>query len=338
MIDPLRLAVAGVGNNISALLQGIHYYRELARQEEPNTELPGLTYPVLEGFGAWDVDIVSAFDIAPSKVGADVAEAVFAPPNNYPRLGVNIKSSGASVTPGLQLVDGRASGHEVVVEALRRSRAEVLLYSLPTGLQWALDGYAQCALEAGVGFVNCTPEHAARNADLLGSFEARGLPLLGDDLASQFGASVIHRTLLALLIERGLDLVSSYQLNIGGNEDFRNLREHGGSKLRSKLNALNLPEAAVDRVEVVPSAGYLSQLRDNKVSMMNIEGRGWGGTPLAIDVRLKVQDSSNAAGVIIDLVRIAGAAIRARHGGFVETARKCLKSPPGTRTQLEDGR
>jgi myo-inositol-1-phosphate synthase len=163
---------------------------------------------------------------------------------------------------------------------------------------------------------------------LLAAFAEKNLALVGDDLASQFGASVIHRALLALLIDRGLDLVSSYQINIGGNEDFRNLREHGASKLRSKINALNLPKTAVNRVEVIPSGGYLAQLKDNKISMMNIEGHGWGGTALSVDLRLKVQDSSNAAGVIIDLVRLAGAATRNKQGGFVEGGRSLLKSPP----------
>jgi myo-inositol-1-phosphate synthase len=327
MAHPVRLAVAGVGNNISALLQGVHYYRDL-QEADAGDELPGVTHPVLEGFGVSEVEIVAAFDIATAKIGQDVVEAIFTPPNNYPRIAGELRPSGTPVHQGLTFDDGRVQGVERVTDVLQRSGAEVLLYSLPTGLQWALDGYAHCAAAARTGLVNCTPESAARNSELMTLFQSRSLPLLGDDLASQFGASVVHRTLLNMLVDRGLDLTSSYQLNIGGNEDFRNLREHGGSKLRSKLNALNLRNGSRGRVEVIPSAGYLVQLGDHKISMMNIEGRGWGGTEVAIDLRLKVQDSSNAAGVIIDLIRIAAGAMRHHQGGFSELARMLLKSPP----------
>jgi myo-inositol-1-phosphate synthase len=158
------------------------------------------------------------------------------------------------------------------------------------------------------------------------------VPLIGDDLASHLGASVVHRALLHLLSERGLSLASSYQLNLGGNEDFRNLREQGGSKRQSKLNALAQEGVDTSKVEVIPSAGYVSHLRDNKVAMLNIEGLGWAGTPVSLDLKLKVQDSSNAAGVIIDLIRIAAAARRAGLGGFSPAAVRVLKSPAGGHT------
>jgi myo-inositol-1-phosphate synthase len=328
MTHSLRLAVAGIGNNISALIQGIHYYHKLIQQQGSASELPGLRSPVLEGFSVADVEVVAAFDVDPNKIGCDVADAIFVAPNNYPRIGVEIPQTGVKVVEGLRNHDGVIVGQDRVTEAMKQADAEVLLYSLPTGLQWALDGYVECALAAGAGLVNCTPESAARKPESLHAFAANGLALVGDDLASQFGASVVHRALLSILMDRGLDLTSSYQINIGGNEDFRNLRENGASKLRSKINALNLPNGASDRVEVIPSGGYLAQLYDNKISMMNIEGRGWGGTSLSIDLRLKVQDSSNAAGVIIDLIRYAAAAVRDRRGGFVEGARSLLKSPP----------
>jgi myo-inositol-1-phosphate synthase len=338
MVHPLRLAVAGVGNNISALLQGFHYYRQSLEREGSDAELPGVTHPNLEGFGVTDVEIVAAFDVQPAKIGTDVAEAIFTAPNNYPKIGADIPPTGACVSQGLVLEGGQIRNLESVVNLLESSRAEVLLYSLPTGLQWALDGYCECAAAAGTGLVNCTPESAAKNARLMELFSAKRLPLIGDDLASQFGASIVHRTLLSMLLERGLDLVSSYQLNIGGNEDFRNLRDHGGSKLNSKIRALNLQNGAHNRVEVIPSAGYLTQLRDNKISMMNVEGRGWGGTPVSIDLRLKVQDSSNAAGVIIDLIRIAGAAHRDGRAGFIEKARSLLKSPPCAECRVGEAR
>jgi myo-inositol-1-phosphate synthase len=231
------------------------------------------------------------------------------------------------VEEGITEQDGRA--FQRVVSRLREAQAEVLLYSLPTGLQWAATAYARAALEAGVAFVNCTPEIVARSPELLAEFAAAGVPLIGDDLASHLGTSVVHRALLGLLAERGLSLASSYQLNIGGNEDFRNLRERGASKRQSKLNALAQEGVDTTKVEVIPSAGYVSHLRDHKVAILNIEGLGWAGTPVSVDLKLKVQDSSNAAGVIIDLIRIAAAAGRDRRGGFAAAAVGVLKSPAG---------
>ena len=329
----IRLAVAGVGNNISALFQGAEYYRGLKDRGVPDQDLPGIKQPRIAGIEVGDIDFVAAFDVHPNKVGVKFREAVLAEPNNYPRLDVDLPDPWFAVELGLAPGDAPASpGFRRVVQALRDAEAEVLLYSLPTGLQWAATAYARAALEAGVAFVNCTPETIARSPELLAEFEAAGVPLIGDDLASHLGASVVHRALLHLLSERGLSLASSYQLNLGGNEDFRNLREHGGSKRQSKLNALAQEGVDTSRVEVIPSAGYVSSLRDNKVAMLNIEGLGWAGTPVSLDLKLKVQDSSNAAGVIIDLIRIAAGARRAGLGGFHPAAVRVLKSPAGGHT------
>lgn len=327
----LRLAVAGVGNNISALFQGVQLYRELITAGSPDTELPGVKRPVIGGLAVDAVDFVAAFDVHPNKVGLPFHEAVLAPPNNYPRLEVALPEQAFTVQPGLRAGAAEPGTPDVdrVVRILKQSGAEVLLYSLPTGLQWAAEAYAQAALAAGVAFVNCTPETVARSRDVMAEYEKAGLPLIGDDLASHLGASVVHRALLGLLAERGLGLVSSYQLNLGGNEDFRNLREAGASKRQSKLNALAQSGVDTGNVEVIPSAGHVPHLLDCKVAMMNIEGVGWAGTPVSIDLKLKVQDSSNAAGVIIDLIRVAAAARRAGIVGFVPAASAVLKSPPG---------
>jgi myo-inositol-1-phosphate synthase len=169
----------------------------------------------------------------------------------------------------------------------------------------------------------------ARVPATLAAFERRGVPLIGDDLASHLGTSVVHRALLGLLNDRGLSLVSSYQLNLGGNEDFKNLRTAGESKRASKLNALAQEGLDTSRVEVIPSAGFVSHLNDNKVGMLNIEAVGWAGTPISVDLKLKVQDSSNAAGVIIDLIRMGAAAKRLGLGGFPAAAARILKSPAG---------
>jgi myo-inositol-1-phosphate synthase len=331
MPEPLRLAVCGVGNNISALFQGAQYYRELTARGVPAAELPGIKHPEIGGLSVADIEFVAAFDVHPGKVGLPFSTAVLAPPNNYPRLEVTLPEAGFAVEQGLTSTDCAPSepAFERIVRRLRDCRADVLLYSLPTGLQWAADAYARIALEAGTAFVNCTPESVARVPATLAEFERRGVPLIGDDLASHLGTSVVHRALLGLLNERGLSLVSSYQLNLGGNEDFRNLRVMGESKRASKLNALAQEGLDTSKVEVIPSAGFVSHLADNKVGMLNIEALGWAGTPISVDLKLKVQDSSNAAGVIIDLIRIGAAAKRLGLGGFPAAAARILKSPAG---------
>jgi myo-inositol-1-phosphate synthase len=329
MSSEVRLAVAGVGNNISALFQGVEYYRKLKATRTADSELPGIKRPEIAGIGVSDLEFVAAFDVHPKKVGVRFREAALAEPNNYPRLDVNLPDPGFVVEMGFTPEEAESDGPAFrrVVRALRESDAEVLLYSLPTGLAWAAIAYARAALEAGVAFVNCTPEVVARSPELLAEYEASRVPLIGDDLASHLGTSVVHRALLGLLADRGLTLTSSYQLNFGGNEDFRNLRERGDSKRQSKLNALAQEGLDTGKVEVIPSAGYVAHLADNKVAIVNIEGLGWAGTPVSLDLKLKVQDSSNAAGVIIDLVRIAAAAKRAGLSGFSPAAVSILKSP-----------
>nr|WP_269330574.1 hypothetical protein [Kineosporia babensis] len=223
-----------------------------------------------------------------------------------------------------------------VSERLVSTGTEVLLYSLPTGRQRLAESYARAALDAGAAFVNCTPEKVARDDDLLKCFSDENLPLIGDDLASHLGATVVHRALLDLVTQRGLSLEGSYQVNLGGNEDFRNLRSHGSTKRESKLNAMRDSGIDVERVEVVPSGGHIGYIQDRKFCHINIESRGWGGTPAIIDLTLKVQDSSNAAGVIIDLVRIAAAGKRRGLGGALVASFPQLKSPPGGHRYTED--
>lgn len=332
MPHPIRLAVAGVGNNISALYQGAAYYRKAEQQGILPSQFVGITRPTIGGIGVSDIEFVAAFDVHPNKVGKPFDEAVLAEPNNYPLLDVLRPSVKFQVEAGFSQAgegDKTSARFLAIVKRLRDSNAEVLLYSLPTGMQWAVDAYAKAALEAGVAFVNCTPDSAARSTELLNAYEKANLPLIGDDLASHLGTSIVHRTLLGLLSERGITLASSYQLNFGGNEDFRNLRDHGGNKRESKINALAQEGVDTGNVEIIPSAGYVPHLKDNKVAILNIEGQGWAGTPVSLDIKLKVQDSSNAAGVIIDLIRIAAAGRRQKVGGFLAAATRRLKSPAG---------
>jgi myo-inositol-1-phosphate synthase len=306
-----RVAVVGVGNNTSALVQGISLYRKTGN-------LTGVRSPEISGLRIDAIDFVAAFAMSEAKVGEDLHDAIFLPPNNFPRLNVELPPSGVPVQRGL--VD--STGIERVAEAL--NGAEVLLYSAPSGRPATALAYAEAALAAGAAFVNTTSDAVARNPSLLKRFEDAGLPLIGDDLASQFGASVVHRALLRLLQERGISLVSSYQVNLGGTEDFRNLVDHPSTKKQSKLNALGS-----DKVQMAP-LGYLPHLQSQKISHLNIEAQGWGETAVSLDVHLKVHDPSGAAGVNIDLIRIAALALRSGRGGYPAEVATFLKSPPGT--------
>ncbi|SCG41487.1 inositol-3-phosphate synthase [Micromonospora humi] len=311
MIESVKVAVVGVGNNTSALVQGIDLHRRTG-------SLTGVRHPEVAGLGVDAVEVVAAFATSPVRVGRDLHDAIFLPPNNVPRLGADLAPSGVLVQRGL--VDSA----EVERVAAALTGAEVLLYSAPSGRPDTARAYAEAALLAGVGFVNTTSDPLARDPALLGRFTEARLPLIGDDLASQFGTSVVHHALLRLLAERGLTLTSSYQVNLGGTEDFRNLAEHPDTKHRSKLNALGS-----ERVHLAP-LGYLPHLGSQKVAHVNIEAQGWGGTAVSLDLRLTVHDPSGAAGVNIDLVRMAAAALRAGRGGHLPEAESLLKSPPGT--------
>jgi len=311
VIENVKVAVVGVGNNTSALVQGVEFYRSTG-------SLVGIHRPEIEGLGVDDIDVVAAFAISEGKVGRDLHDAIFLPPNNFPRLQAELALSGVAVQLGL--VD--STEIERVAQALRG--AEVLLYSAPSGRPDTARAYAEAALLARVAFINTTSDPIAREPLLLKRFEDAGLPLLGDDLASQFGTSVVHRALLRLLEERGLTLVSSYQVNLGGTEDFRNLVENSNTKKQSKLNAVGS-----DKVQMAP-LGYLPQLKSHKIAHLNIEAQGWGETAISLDVRLKVHDPSGAAGVNIDLIRMAAVALRSGHGGYLAEASSLLKSPPGT--------
>ncbi|MEV7985828.1 inositol-3-phosphate synthase [Micromonospora sp. NPDC085948] len=330
MIERVRVAVVGVGNNTSALVQGLALYRQ-------SGSLVGIRRPTIDGLGVGDIDVVAAFATSAEKIGRDLTEAIFLPPNNFPRLNCDLPRAGVPVTKGL--VD--ATGVPRVAAAL--AGAEVLLYSAPSGRPETARAYAEAAHTAGVAFINTTSDPVARDPHLLDRFTAAGLPLFGDDLASQFGTSVLHKALLRLLEERGLTLVSSYQVNLGGTEDFRNLVANPNTKKQSKLNALTeghpagrpaaeQPAAdrpAAGRVEVAP-LGYLPHLRSQKVAHLNIEAQGWGETAVSLDVKLTVHDPSGAAGVNIDLIRIAASALRTGRGGHSAEVTSLLKSPPGT--------
>ncbi|NUO97494.1 MAG: inositol-3-phosphate synthase [Nonomuraea sp.] len=311
MIERARVAVVGVGNNISALVQGMAVHRATG-------SLVGVRRPTLGGLSVADLDIVAAFAMSEAKVGKDLHEAVFAAPNNFPRLVEELPPSGVTVRRGL------TGPGEVERVAGELRGAEVVLYAAPSGRETTARAYAEAALRAGAAFVNITADAVAREPGIMARFAEAGLPLIGDDLASQFGTSVVHHALLRLLAERGLTLSDSYQVNLGGTEDFRNLIEHGESKMRSKRNAL---DGAAGQVAIAP-LGYLPHLGSHKVAHINIEAQGWGGTSVSLDLKLKVHDPSGGAGVTVDLIRLAAHALREGHGGHVTEAEPLLKSPP----------
>jgi myo-inositol-1-phosphate synthase len=310
MINNAKVAVVGVGNNTSALVQGLAYYRATGSEI-------GVHRPSIAGLGVGDIDVVAAFALSDDKVGKDLHEAIFVPPNNVPALLPSLPPAGVLVQRGL--VDETATDR--VVAAL--AGAEVLLYSAPSGRPETARAYAAAALRAGVAFINTTSDPVARDSALLDAYAAAGLPLIGDDLASQFGSSVLHRALLRLLDERGLTLTSTYQVNLGGTEDFRNLVENPNTKKQSKVNAVGS-----DRVQMAP-LGYLPHLRSQKIAHINVEAQGWAGTPVSLEVRLRVDDPAGAAGVNVDLIRVAAAALRSGAGGYPAEVAALLKSPPG---------
>lgn len=318
MIERVRVAVIGVGNNISALVQGIALHRTTG-------SLVGIHRPVLDGLGVGDIDFVAAFATSPEKIGKDLTEAIFLPPNNFPRITDELPLSGVTVRRGL------TDATEVERVAGELAGAEVVLYAAPSGRQQTAQAYAEAALRAGAAFINITSDAVARDPRLLARFVAAGLPLLGDDLTSQFGTSVVHHALLGLLKERGLTLISSYQVNLGGTEDFRNLVENSNTKMQSKLNALAADDSA-GRVELAP-LGYLPHLESHKVAHINIEAQAWGGTSVSLDLKLNVHDPSGGAGVTIDLIRMAANAFRHQRAGYLAEAAPLLKSPPGTSVQ-----
>jgi myo-inositol-1-phosphate synthase len=346
MGERIRIAIAGVGNCASALVQGIHFYRE-QRDADPI----GLMHREIAGFGAGDVEVVAAFDIDARKVGRDLTEAVFAPPNCTKRFQPELPASGVCVRMGAVL-DGFADhmggypaerrcvpaglpepDRPAVVKALRETGAELLLNYLPVGSEQATRFYAECALDAGVGFINNIPVFIASDPAWAQRFEARGLPLIGDDIKSQLGATITHRVLVDLFRRRGVRIDRTYQLNTGGNTDFLNMldRSRLASKKVSKTEAVQsvagvrLPDADI---HVGPS-DYVPWQRDNKVCFIRIEGRMFGEVPLEIELRLSVEDSPNSAGVAIDAIRCAKLALLRGQGGVLHApAAYFCKHPP----------
>jgi myo-inositol-1-phosphate synthase len=345
----IRVAIAGVGNCASAFLQGLEHYRR-AREEETT----GLMHREIGGYRPQDIEVVAAFDIDRRKVGRPLHEAAAAPPNCTRRFSP-IAESRVIVQMG-PVLDGFAPHMRDyppertflpddapacdVARVLREARAEVLLNYMPVGAQRATEHYAQACLAAGVALVNCMPVFIASEPAWATKFRRAGLPVIGDDVKSQVGATILHRALARLFAERGVSLERTYQLNTGGNTDFLNMLDRArlGSKRRSKTEAVasQLPvPIAEDRIHIGPS-DYVPWQNDNKVCFIRMEGRGFGGVPLEIELRLSVEDSPNSGGVTIDAVRLARLALdRGLGGPLLEASAYLMKRPPVQLTDAE---
>lgn len=343
----IKVAIVGVGNCASSLIQGIHYYKDA----QDDAFVPGVMHVNFGGYHIRDIEVVAAFDVNSNKVGTDVAEAIYAEPNNttvfakVPKLGTKV-SRGPELdgvnkyTSELVPVDKKQQPDDVV-EVLKRSGAEAVINYLPVGSQEATEFYAQAAIDAGCGFVNCIPVFIASDKTWAQKFEKAGLPVIGDDIKAQVGATITHRTLTNLFLDRGMKIEHTYQLNTGGNTDFLNMleRERLDSKKISKTEAVqSMIEArgqtiADEDIHVGPS-DYVPWQKDNKVCFLRIESKHFGDVPMNLELRLSVEDSPNSAGVAIDSIRCLKLALDNNLSGpIIEPAAYFQKHPP---KQIED--
>ncbi len=335
-MDSVRVGIVGAGNCASSFVQGLTYYRD-AREGQT---IPGLMNPSVGGYRVRDVEVACAFDVHAGKVGRDLGEALACSPNNtrvfaeLPHMGVTVARGPTLDGIGQYLRDDIVESDrkvDDVTETLRRTRTDVLVSYLPVGSQKATEFYATRALEAGCAYVNCIPVFIASDADWRQRFERARLPLIGDDIKSQVGATIVHRALASLMRERGVKLDHTYQLNFGGNSDFKNMleRERLASKKISKTRSVTSQvEVAPENIHVGPS-DHVEWLTDRKWAYIRLEGTAFGGSPLNIEVKLEVWDSPNSAGIVIDAVRCAKIALDRKLGGAITgPSSYFMKSPP----------
>ena len=346
VVDSIKIAIVGVGNCASSLLQGIEYYR--GKSEDDAT---GLMHWNLGGYLPSEIEVVAAFDIDVRKVGKDVSEAIFAPPNcttafcpGIPRTGVTVRMGRAldgfpthmqdySEEHRFVLADEEEASREDVVRELEESGAEMLLNYLPVGSEEAARFYAGCALEAGIGLVNNMPVFIASDPAWAARFREKGVPIIGDDVKAQFGATITHRVLADLFRQRGVKLDRTYQLNTGGNTDFLNMlnRDRLASKRASKTEAVqSVLEVPLDDDDIhIGPSDYVCWQKDNKVCFLRMEGRLFGDVPMHLDLRLSVEDSPNSAGIVIDAIRCCRLALDRGIGGVLTSpSAYFMKHPP----------
>ena len=334
----VRVAIVGVGNCASSLVQGVEYYKDA----DPESRVPGLMHVQFGPYHVRDVEFVAAFDVDAKKVGRDLAEAIGASENNTIKI-CDVPPTGIIVQRGptldglgqyyRELITESDDPHVDVVQALRDARADVLVSYLPVGSEQADRYYAQCALDAGVAFVNALPVFIASDPQWAAKFTQAGVPIIGDDIKSQVGATITHRVLAKLFEDRGVELLRTYQLNVGGNMDFMNMLERSRlqSKKVSKTQSVTsqIPHEMEKAAVHIGPSDHVPWLDDRKLAFVRLEGKAFGDVPLSLEYKLEVWDSPNSAGVIIDAIRAAKIALDRGIGGpLLSAASYLMKSPP----------
>jgi len=352
-MSKIRIAIVGVGNCASSLIQGINYY-----QKPDDQEALGLMHWDIGGYKPSDIEVVAAFDIDQRKVGKDVCEAIFMPPNCTQIICDDFKKNNVKVTMG-KVLDGFSehmnnyqeentfviseqpeASSEEVINILTESKTEILVNYLPVGSQKATEFYVDCALQSQVAVVNCIPVFVASNPFWAEKFREKNIPIIGDDIKSQIGATIVHRTLVELFRKRGVKLERTYQLNTAGNTDFLNMLNQNrlATKKKSKTEAIQsaLDERLADQNIHVGPSDYIPWQKDNKVCFIRMEGRGFANVPMNLELRLSVEDSPNSSGVVIDAIRCCKLALKREIGGVLYSASAFfMKHPPKQLTEEE---
>ncbi|MFA4975328.1 MAG: inositol-3-phosphate synthase [Candidatus Paceibacterota bacterium] len=333
-MEKIKIAIVGVGNCASSLVQGIEFYKDLNNKN-------GLINETIGGYRVSDIEVVAAFDVDKRKVGKDLSEAIFSEPNctkkfsDIPHKDVVVNKGnvldGISNTMGEYFLIDDNQETSNIVEILKNSKAEMVVCYLPVGSAKAARFYAESALEAGVGFINAIPEFICSDKAWIDKFKEKGLPCAGDDIKSQVGATILHRIITRLMQDRGFKIDNTYQLNIGGNTDFRNMlnKSRLESKRISKTQAVvsNLDEGEKISTRIGPS-DFVSHLKDNKICYINVKGTQFGDVPFELDLKLSVEDSPNSAGCIVDVVRYMKLALnKGISGNLEEVSAYYFKSP-----------
>jgi len=337
-VSQINVGIIGVGNCASSLIQGIHKYKDISDTDV----VPGIMHPTIGSYNLSDINIVAAFDVDANKVGKDISEVVFLPPNNtikfadVPHMGVSVDLGmahdgiGKYVSERVQKAEGQTQD---IVAILKERNCDIVINYLPVGSEKATKWYVEQIIASGCGFINCIPVFIAREDYWQQRFKKAGLPIIGDDIKSLVGATITHRTLTNLFNDRGVKLLKTYQLNFGGNTDFLNMleRERLASKKESKTNAVTSQlnyELGTENVHVGPS-DYVPWLEDRKWCHIRMEGESFGGTPITLELKLEVWDSPNSAGVVVDAIRCCKLAMDQGISGAVEApSAYFMKSPP----------
>lgn len=346
MRDRIRIAIAGVGNCASSFIQGIHYYRKRS-----NVDVSGLMYEDIGGYKPWDIEVVAAWDVDARKVGKDISEAIFAPPNcttvfepEIPETGVKVRMGKVldGVAPHMGeypmdksfvLADEKEDELEDVVSVLKDTKADILINYVPVGSEKAARFYAEACYRSGVSFINAMPTFIVSDKEWARRFEEAGIPVVGDDIKSQLGATILHRVLTRLFVDRGVKMDRSYQVNFGGNTDFLNMLERDRLKTKkiSKTEAVTsmLPyEMNGDCIHIGPS-DWIPWLKDRKIAYIRLEGRLFGDVPMYVEVKLNVEDSPNSGGSMIDAIRCCKLARDRGIGGpLYSISAYTMKHPP----------